>query len=185
MHAPLNGVGTTPVTLILAIPSRRIHPSIIPRQLEAVCCVICRLSIISWITSPFLPYPLTLICALYYHRFYSSTTSPPLRSLTPIPNHILSIWGSTEPLEHSSGRLKGYFQYPTSYSAKTQCHVVVSFELDATKMEVPSPHWRRELRAGWFANSFKHTSSSMYFLREEKRAKSTKFTTIPTTSPWL
>ena len=43
MHAPLNGVGTTPVTLILAIPSRRIHPSITPHQLVAVCCVICQL----------------------------------------------------------------------------------------------------------------------------------------------
>ena len=43
MHAPLNGVGTTPAILILAIPSRRIHPTIIPRQLVAVCCVICRL----------------------------------------------------------------------------------------------------------------------------------------------
>ena len=38
MHAPLNGVGMPP-----AIPSRRIHPSIIPHQLVAVCCVICRL----------------------------------------------------------------------------------------------------------------------------------------------
>ncbi len=43
MHAPLSGVGTTPVTLILAIPLRRIHPSIPPHQLVAVCCVICRL----------------------------------------------------------------------------------------------------------------------------------------------
>ena len=41
MHAPLGGVGTTPVTLILAIPSRQIHPSITPHQLVAVCCVIC------------------------------------------------------------------------------------------------------------------------------------------------
>jgi len=40
MHAPLNGVGTPPAILILAIPSRRIHPSIIPRQLVAICCVI-------------------------------------------------------------------------------------------------------------------------------------------------
>ena len=43
MHAPLSGVGTTPVTLILAIPLRRIHPSIPPHQLVAICCVICRL----------------------------------------------------------------------------------------------------------------------------------------------
>ena len=43
MHAPLNGVNTTPVIPILAIPLRRIHPTIIPRQLVAVCCVICRL----------------------------------------------------------------------------------------------------------------------------------------------
>jgi hypothetical protein len=40
MLAPLNGVGTTPAILILAIPSRQIHPIIIPRQLVAVCCVI-------------------------------------------------------------------------------------------------------------------------------------------------
>ena len=43
MQLTINGVGTTPVTLILAIPSRRIHPSITPHQLVAVCCVICRL----------------------------------------------------------------------------------------------------------------------------------------------
>ena len=43
MHAQLNGVNTTPVIPILAIPSRRIHTNIIPHQLVAVCCVICRL----------------------------------------------------------------------------------------------------------------------------------------------
>jgi len=40
-QSTINGVGTTPVTLILAIPSRRIHPSITPHRLVAVCCVIC------------------------------------------------------------------------------------------------------------------------------------------------
>jgi hypothetical protein len=30
----------------------------------------------------------------------------------------MRLWGSTEPLKHSSGWLKGYFQYPTSYSVK-------------------------------------------------------------------
>jgi hypothetical protein len=40
MHAPLNGVGTTPDINILTIPSRRIHPNIIPHQLVAVYCVI-------------------------------------------------------------------------------------------------------------------------------------------------
>ena len=114
MHAPLNGVGTTPVTLILAIPSRRIHPSIPPSISSRL---LCHLSIISWSTSHFLPYP--QIRALYYPRFYSSTTSPPFRSILTIPDNIRCIWGSTEPLKHSSGWLKGYFQYSTSYSAKT------------------------------------------------------------------
>ena len=43
MHAPLNGVDATPVILILAISSRRIHPTITAHHLVAVCCVICRL----------------------------------------------------------------------------------------------------------------------------------------------
>ena len=30
----------------------------------------------------------------------------------------MRLWGSTEPLKHSSGWLKGYFHYPTSYSVK-------------------------------------------------------------------
>ena len=41
MQLTINGVGTTTNILIIAIPSRRIHPSIIPHQLVAVCCVIC------------------------------------------------------------------------------------------------------------------------------------------------
>ena len=40
MHAPLNGVGMTPVINILAIPSRRIHSTITPHHLVAICCVI-------------------------------------------------------------------------------------------------------------------------------------------------
>ena len=44
MHAPLSGVGTTPVTLILAIPSRRIHPSITPPSISSR--LLCHLSII-------------------------------------------------------------------------------------------------------------------------------------------
>jgi len=43
MHAPLNGVGATPVINILTIPSGRIHPNIIAYQLVAICCVICQL----------------------------------------------------------------------------------------------------------------------------------------------
>jgi len=43
MQLTINGLGTTPNILILAIPSRRIHPNIMPHQLVAVCCVICRL----------------------------------------------------------------------------------------------------------------------------------------------
>jgi len=35
MHAPLNGVGTTPVINILAIPSHRIHSNINPHQCVA------------------------------------------------------------------------------------------------------------------------------------------------------
>ena len=77
MHAPLNGVGTTPVTLILAIPSRRIHPSIIPRQLVAVCCVICQLyhevppischtlSFVHYVTTDFTVRPLLRLSAQF------------------------------------------------------------------------------------------------------------------------
>jgi hypothetical protein len=37
----MNEVGMTPIIHILAIPSLRTHPTIIPHQLAAVCCVVC------------------------------------------------------------------------------------------------------------------------------------------------
>jgi hypothetical protein len=75
MHDPLNGVGTPPAILILAIPSCQIHPSIIPHQLVAVCCVICRLfhevpsischtlSFVQYITTDFTVRPLLRLYA--------------------------------------------------------------------------------------------------------------------------
>jgi len=127
MHAPLTGVGTPPAILILAIPSRRIHPSITPCQLVTICCVICRLfhetsphlSIISWGTSPFLPYPLIHVIGT---TFGSLTTSPPFRSKLTILNDIPCIWSTTEHLEYSSDQLIGRFYHTTPYCAKTWCH---------------------------------------------------------------
>ena len=75
MHAPLNGVGTPPVIDILAIPSRQIHPNIIPHQLTAVCCVICRL--FHEVPAFSCHYP--LIHVYIGTTFGSLTTSPPPR----------------------------------------------------------------------------------------------------------
>jgi len=42
MQLTINEVGMTPVILILAIPSLRIHSNINPHQCVAICCVICQ-----------------------------------------------------------------------------------------------------------------------------------------------
>ena len=104
--------------------------SILVSSLSISSRLLCHLTIISEIILfPAIP----LIRAVYYYRFYSSTTSPPLRMAWLIPDDIRSIWGSMEPLKHSSGWLKGNFYYPTSYSAKTRCH-----DSKATATQPPS-----------------------------------------------
>ena len=129
MQLTINRVGTTPVILILAIPSCWSHPSITPHRLVAVCCVIC------WLFHEVPPlschYP--QIHVYIGTTFGSLTASPPLRSFPTISDDIQCIVGSTEPLKHSSGWLKGYFQFPTSYSAKTWCH-----DSKATATQPPS-----------------------------------------------
>ena len=128
MHPTINGVGTTPIINILAIPSRRIHPSITPRQyqLVTICCVIYRLF---HETSPFsCHYP--HIHALYYYRFDSSATSPPLRSILTIPFNIRCILGSTEPLNTHPVNLRGISIIPPhtvqKHSATTEKRPLLS-----------------------------------------------------------
>jgi len=95
------------------------------------CRLLFHLSIISWSTFPFVPLP--QIHVYIGTTFGSSTASPPLRSIPMIFDDIRCIWSTTEPLKHSSGWLKGYFQYPTSFSAKTRCH-----DSKATATQPPS-----------------------------------------------
>ena len=90
MHAPLSGVGTTPVTLILAIPLRRIHPSIIPHQLVAVCCVICRL----------------------FHEIY------PISSTTPLFVQYITTNFTVRPLLRLSARFRRFPTISDAYEAQ-------------------------------------------------------------------
>jgi len=92
MHAPLNGVDTTPVILILAIPSRQIHPTITPHHLVAVCCVICRLSII--------------------HEIY------PIHANTPKFTYILILHFTVRPLPCLSAQIRRYPMISYAYEAQ-------------------------------------------------------------------
>jgi len=87
MHAPLNGVDTTPVILILAIPLRRIHPTITPHHLVTICCVICRL--FHEIYPIHANTPKFTYILIRHITYNSSTASPPFRSKLMVPDDIL------------------------------------------------------------------------------------------------
>jgi len=112
MHAPLNGVSTTPILLILACCHAGSILISSPNTLAPFV-----VSFVDYYNelSP-LPCHHPHIHAWYYYAFHSSTTSPPFRSNPTIPNDILCIWSTIEPPKHSSCWLMGYFQYPTLYS---------------------------------------------------------------------
>jgi len=97
--------------------SRHTHPNILPHQLTAVCCVICRLF------HALSPHCCHIIPSfiIISNAFHCLTTSPPFRLNPTIPNDILSIWSTMEPLKHSSGWLMEYFQYFILYNAKCCC----------------------------------------------------------------
>jgi hypothetical protein len=77
-HHTMNEVGTTPIIHILAIPSLRTHPTIIPHQLAAVCCVVCWLFHEIYTLS--MPYPLIIAYKLGPISLFDHFSASPLAS---------------------------------------------------------------------------------------------------------
>jgi len=85
MQLTINGVGTTPVTLILDIPSCRIHPNIIPHQFPCIWSTMESLKHSSGWLMGYFHYPTSYSAKSRCHDSKATATQPLSRPRPPPP----------------------------------------------------------------------------------------------------